>query len=236
MNLENGRGLRGIASAAIWTDIAGIHIGKFQGCFHLAVNSTLRHQHLGTGGQINCRTTQIVIICTGITIINCRMIMAEQVDDGQLIAVLVQNANDLVGVNIVAAPGVFATNSIVQRYMGSNKNGAVITIGNFLFKICPQCINSRRNCTICIAAIVGISLFPREVVLVENKDTEMLRVIGTKGVQTNGVIRIVVTLNIDNLIVSSVVIEVGCKSKSIIGIGEDIMNTCNASIILFHIN
>jgi hypothetical protein len=87
--------------------------------------------------------------------------------------------------------------------MGSNKNGAVITIGNFLFKICRQCINSCRNCTFCIAAIVGIALFPREVILVDNKDTEMLRVIGTKGIQTNGVIRIVVTLNIDNMIVSS---------------------------------
>ena len=131
-------------------------------------------------------------------------------EEGQLIAVLVQHTDDLVGVNIVAAPGFFATNSIVQRYMGSNKNGAVITIGNFLFKICRQCINSCRNCTFCIAAIVGIALFPREVILVDNKDTKMLRVIGTKGVQTNGVIRIVVTLNIDNLIVSSVVIEVGC--------------------------
>ena len=60
------------------------------------------------------------------------MVVTKQVNDGQLIAILVQNIDDHLGILIVAVAGTCGAASIMQRNMCGNKDRLSIFIADSL--------------------------------------------------------------------------------------------------------
>ena len=186
---KGGHGQRFIYSAAIGsavvTHITGIHVGEGQSLLLKFSGAVLGNIDLVATSQEDSGAAQIIIPTVGV-------VVAEHKDNVQAgIASLIQHIKDVVCVHTVVTAGA-GTHAVMQRQMGHDENGLGIAGIPLGVQVSFQVL-----CGLLDGSFIIVT--PHVVLLVNDKDTVVVRIVGATGGQgaANQAVTVMVALNVD---------------------------------------
>ena len=170
---------------AVVTHITGIHVGEGQSLFLKYSGAVLGNIDLVATSQEDSGAAQIIIPTVGV-------VVAEHKDNVQAgIASLIQHIKDVVCVHTVFT-ALAGTHAVMQRQMGHDENGLGIAGIPLGVQVSFQVL-----CGLLDGSFIIV--IPHVVLLVNDKDTVVFRIVGATGGQgaANQAVTVMVALNVD---------------------------------------